>query len=57
MAAGLASDAAHGYAFETPPLRPGEHVARVYAVHESGGGVRRTLQLVGEARTFRVGGP
>jgi hypothetical protein len=57
MAAGLASDVAHGYAFETPPLAPGEHVARVYAVHESGGGVRRTLQLVGKPGTFRVGGP
>jgi hypothetical protein len=53
-AAGLAEDDLHGYIFNTPPLGPGEHVARVYAVHESGGGARRAMQLVGRPLRFQV---
>lgn len=53
-AAGRALDEWHGFSFETPPLDPGEHVARVYVVHESGEGVRRTLQLLGDPKRFRV---
>jgi hypothetical protein len=56
QAAGLASDPLHGYIFNTPPLKPGEHVARVYAVHESGEGARRTMQLVGKPLRFQIGG-
>jgi hypothetical protein len=37
----------YGFRFETPRLDPGEYEARVYAVHESRGGARRTLQLIG----------
>jgi hypothetical protein len=55
-AAGLVEDELHGYNFVTPPLGAGEHLAQVYAVHESGGGARRTMQLVGKPLRFRVGG-
>lgn len=53
-AAGYARDEWHGYAFDLPPLQNGEHEARVYAVHESAGGARRTLQLLGKPIRFRV---
>ena len=53
-AAGRALDEWHGFRFDTPPLRPGEHEARVYAVHESGAGRRRTLQLIGKPARFTV---
>jgi hypothetical protein len=56
LAAGLAEDDLHGYVFDTPPLAPGQHVAQVYAVHESGQGARRTMQLVGKPLRFGVGG-
>ena len=54
LAAGRAADESHGFVFDTPPLSAGQHEARVYAVHASGGGQRRTLQLLGEPRTFTV---
>lgn len=50
--ANIAVDPNHGFLFYTPPLDPGSHEARVYAVHESGEGQRRTLQQLGEALTF-----
>lgn len=53
-AAGRAEDESHGFVFDTPPLPVGEHEARVYAVHESGRGQRRTLQLVGKPLVFSV---
>ena len=53
--AGLAGDERHGFLFETPALPPGEHEARVYAVHESGGGRRRALRQIGPPRSFSVG--
>ena len=43
-----------GFQLQTPPLAAGEHEARVYAVHESGGGTRRTLQQIGLPLRFRV---
>ena len=52
--AGRARDERHGFSFETPPLAPGEHEARVYAVHASGGGTRRVLRQIGHAPRFRV---
>lgn len=52
--AGRAESEHHGFAFETPPLNAGEHEARVFAVHASRGGVRRTLQLIGAPLRFRV---
>ena len=52
--AGRAEDDSHGFVFDTPPLSAGEHEARVYAVHESGHGERRTLQLIGKPLVFSV---
>ncbi|MGH9967049.1 MAG: hypothetical protein ACREBG_04340 [Pyrinomonadaceae bacterium] len=52
MAAGWSKDEWHGYAFFPPRLAAGMHEARVYAIHESGGGVRQTLQLVGNPIRF-----
>lgn len=51
---GLAPDERHGFFFYTPPLEIGGHEARVYAVHESGSGERRTLQQLGEALRFQT---
>ena len=54
LAAGWSRDAWHGYTFLVRPLQAGIHEARVYAMHESGGGTRRTLQLVGDPIHFSV---
>ncbi|HEV7396643.1 MAG TPA: hypothetical protein VGN86_09055 [Pyrinomonadaceae bacterium] len=51
---GLAPDDMHGFFFYTPPLEVGTHEARVYAMHESGGSERRTLQQLGKALTFQI---
>lgn len=53
-AAGYAKDEWHGYVFDLPPLEKGEHEARIYARHESAGGRRQTLQLLGKPIPFRV---
>jgi hypothetical protein len=53
-AAGRAADEWIGFVFDVPALDAGEHEARVYAVHESGGGVRRTLQLIGKPLRFSI---
>jgi hypothetical protein len=54
-AAGRAADEFHGFVFDTPPaLAPGQHEARVYAVHMSGAGFRRTLQLVDKPIVFTI---
>src|SRR5437588_7961689 len=53
-AANRADDDWHGFVFKTPPLQAGEHEARVYAVHASGGRARRTLQLIGKPLRFRI---
>lgn len=52
--AGWAKDEWHGYNFTLPQLTAGDHEARVYAVHESGGKSRRTLQQLGDPIVFRV---
>ena len=49
-----AQDDWHGFEFQAPQLSPGDHEARVYAVHANGGGARRTLQLIGKPYRFRV---
>lgn len=54
VAAGRAADERHGFSFDTPALPPGEYEVRVYAVHVSGSGARRTLQLVGKPLRFQV---
>jgi hypothetical protein len=51
-----AEDDWHGFVFHTPALRAGEHEARVYAMHSSGAGARRTLQLIGKPFRFRLEG-
>jgi hypothetical protein len=53
-AAGRSEDELHGFIFDTPTLPAGQHEARVYAVHQSGEGQRRTLQLVGKPLVFSV---
>lgn len=47
-AAGWAKDPWHGYTFPLKSLSIGDHTARVYAVHDSGAGARKTLQLLGD---------
>jgi len=54
QAAGWSSDEWHGYSFQLREVSPGLHEARVYAVHSSGGGVRYTLQLLGDPIDFNV---
>lgn len=54
LAAGRATDEGHGFVFDTPSLTAGHHEARVYAVHASGEGERRTLQLLDKPLTFTV---
>lgn len=46
--AGWARDEWHGYTLSVASLRPGSHLARVYALHTSGGGTRQSLLLVGD---------
>jgi hypothetical protein len=52
---GWATDEWHGFTMPVSALSFGDHEARVYALHESGGGTRKTLQLVGHALRFQVG--
>lgn len=54
LAAGWSKDEWHGYAFEPRATSPGLHEARVYAIHESSGGNRQTLQLVGDPIPFAL---
>ena len=51
---GWARDEWHGYRFSAPLLPAGVHEARVYALHSSGGGIRQSLQLVGDPISFLV---
>jgi hypothetical protein len=51
--AGWAQDAWHGYTFNVASV-PGRHEARIYALHDSGGGLRKSLQLLGAPITFAV---
>jgi hypothetical protein len=54
LAAGRAADESHGFKLPLPPLPPGAHEARVYAVHKSAGGQRITLQQVDKVTHFNV---
>jgi hypothetical protein len=51
-----AEDDWHGFVFKLPPVPPGDHEARVYAVHAGDAGARRSLQLIGKPLRFRVTG-
>lgn len=52
--AGWAQDEWHGFSFPVLNTGAGVHEASVYAVHKSGGGIRRTLQLLGYPIRFSV---
>lgn len=52
--AGWAKDQWHGYSFPLTSLPAGYHEARVYALHDSGGGARKSLQLLGDPVQFVV---
>jgi hypothetical protein len=54
VSAGWSKDEWHGYLFQLTSLDGGLHEARIYALHDSGDGVRKTLQLVGEPIGFSV---
>jgi len=51
-AAGWAKDEWHGYQFTLSELSAGTHEARIYALHESGGAARQTLQQLGDPIRF-----
>jgi hypothetical protein len=53
-AKGFARDERHGFVFKLDPPLAGEHEARVYAVHTSRNGARRTLQQIGASFRFRA---
>ena len=51
---GWARDEWHGFTIPVSAMELGNHEARVYAIHNSGRGARKTLQLVGHAFHFQV---
>lgn len=62
LAAGWSKDEWHGYSFAISglpmalSLAVGRHEARVYALHDSGAGLRKSLQLLGDPIVFEVDG-
>lgn len=56
LAAGWSLDEWHGYQFTISSQSPGPHEARVYALHDSGSGTRKSLQLLGDPIPFFVDG-
>jgi hypothetical protein len=54
VAAGWSKDEWHGFTFPIRSVPAGAHEARVYALHDSGEGARKTLQLVGDPIRFVV---
>lgn len=54
VAAGWSEDEWHGYTIPIGPAQAGAHEARVYALHDSAQGTRKTLQLVGDPIHFVV---
>ena len=54
LAAGWSRDEWHGYTFPLVLLNAGPHEARVYALHDSGAGRRKSLQMVGDPIVFFV---
>jgi hypothetical protein len=54
--AGLARDGMHGFLFIPMDLDRGRYEARVYALHTSGKGARKTLQQIGVTRIFETAG-
>src|ERR1044072_484849 len=56
LAAGWSKDEWHGYSFPIRGLALGRHEARGYALHDSGAGLRKSLQLLGDPIVFEVDG-
>ena len=54
LAAGWSRDEWHGYEIPVSALAEGTHEARVYALHDSGDGSRKTLQLLGSPIPFSI---
>lgn len=54
LAAGWSRDEWHGYVIPVSALAQGAHEARVYALHDSGDGARKTLQLLGSPIPFSI---
>jgi hypothetical protein len=54
VAAGWSRDEWHGYEFTIGAQSLGSHEARVYALHDSGAGKRKSLQLLGDPIPFFV---
>lgn len=54
MAAGWSRDEWHGYNFPVGAQSRGHHEARVYALHDSGTGNRKSLQLLGDPIPFFI---
>ena len=52
LAAGRSADEHCGYLFPLPPLPPGPHEARVYALHTARDAGQHTLQQLGHALRF-----
>lgn len=54
LAAGWSKDEWHGYTFPIRGLTVGAHEARIYALHQSEAGERKTLQQLGAPLHFSV---
>lgn len=54
VAGGWARDEWHGFTIPVSAMEAGYHEGRVYAIHNSGGGSRKTLQLLGHVLHFKV---
>ena len=54
VAGGWSTDEWHGFTIPVSAMESGYHEARVYAIHTSGHGARKTLQLLGHPFRFLV---
>jgi hypothetical protein len=54
VAGGWARDEWHGFSIPVSAMQSGYHEARIYAIHDSGGGSRKTLQQLGHVVHFEV---
>lgn len=54
LTAGRSRDEWHGYVIPISALGQGTHEARIYALHDSGKGARKTLQLLGSPVQFFI---
>jgi len=54
VAGGWAKDEWHGFTIPVAAIEAGYHEGRVYAINNSGGGSRKTLQMLGHVLHFQV---